>query len=181
MPEGGREIGRPEAEELLTKFERVAVLRGKGAGRGNAFDIRQQQTSAASGKMPSTSRARSAGARGMAGRRNFTRDRYSECRKTQKCRRDDGQCDNGERDGPSGQPTLAEQKQKDSNAPDSEDKVVALSDLRRQLHDPIEKVVSAASNSQQIWYLAHGDRSARTDLESDENAVAHQLDEDAES
>src|SRR5262249_10242249 len=44
MAQGRREVGRANSEEFLPRIEAIAMLRRKRAGRGNTFDVGEQQT-----------------------------------------------------------------------------------------------------------------------------------------
>ena len=121
MPQCCCEIGRADAEQLLSGIERVAVLGREGTGGGHALDIGEQQAAGRQRNDPfdiaqpqtRTSQGRQAGG-------NIARRRHALRRQPQQRCRGDRQCDDAERDRLAGQQALAEYDQQDRDTSDGE-------------------------------------------------------------
>ena len=182
MSRGGGEIGGTDAEKLLPSIQRIPVLCREGAGGRHAFDVGQQQTSGCQRNDSLDVAHSESGPRqcGQSGR-NLSRRRHPECRKPQYGGGNDRQRDDPERDRLPGKHPVAKDDQPECDDADDENDVVRLAKLPKQQPDPVEKIVTAAGNTEQTGQLGRGDGQAGAGLEADENAVADQLHERAQT
>ena len=158
------------------------MLCGEGAGGRDAFDIGEQQASGGqrNNAFDIAQPQRRAFQGGQASR-NVPGDWHPKRGKPKHGGGDDRQCNDAERDGLAWQQAFAEHQQHDRDDADGKYEVVGLADLPGEQHGPLEKIMPAAGHANQARQLGHRDGEARAGLEADQDAVADQLYERAQS